>query len=78
MAHAGRAASAIRGTASWPVRRGGLRDGGRERRQSASLAARCGREEAVVADAMKAVRQGVQQEAPDELIGRKRDDLRLA
>ena len=27
-------------------------------------------EEAVMADAMKAVRQGVQQEAPDELIGR--------
>ena len=29
-------------------------------------------------DAMEAVRQGVQQEAPDELVGRKRDDLRLA
>ena len=26
-------------------------------------------EEAIVADAMEAVRQGVQQEAPDELIG---------
>ena len=28
-------------------------------------------EEAVVADAMEAVRRGVQQEAPDELVGRK-------
>src|SRR5271170_1913566 len=35
-------------------------------------------EEAVVADAMEAIRQGVQQKAPDELIGRKRHDLRLA
>lgn len=32
-------------------------------------------EEAVVADAVEAVRQGVQQEAPDELVGSKRDDL---
>jgi hypothetical protein len=29
-------------------------------------------EEAVVADAMKAVRQGVQQETPDDLVGGKR------
>src|SRR5260370_236031 len=35
-------------------------------------------EEAVVADAMEAVRQGVQQEAPDELVGRKGHDLGLA
>jgi hypothetical protein len=35
-------------------------------------------EEAVVADAMKAVRQGVQQEAADELVGRQCHDLRAA
>ena len=35
-------------------------------------------EEAVVADAMKAVRQRVQQEAPDELVGVERHDLRPA
>lgn len=35
-------------------------------------------EKAVVADAMKAVRQGVEQEATDELIGRKRHELGLA
>ena len=33
-------------------------------------------EEAVVADAMEAVRQRVQQEAPDELVGVERHDLR--
>ena len=35
-------------------------------------------EEAVVADAMEAVRQGVQQEAADELVGVKRHELGLA
>ena len=35
-------------------------------------------EEAVVADAMEAVRQGVQQEAADELVGVKGHDLGLA
>ncbi len=35
-------------------------------------------EEAVVADAMEAVRQGVQQEAADELVGGEGHDLRLA
>jgi len=35
-------------------------------------------EAAVVADAMEAVRQGVQQEAPDELVGRKRHEPGLA
>ena len=35
-------------------------------------------EEAIVADAMEAVRQGVQQEAPDELVGVERHDLRPA
>ena len=71
-----------------PVRRDGILDlfGGRflrwrveqpaaERELGGALAVR---EEAVVADAMEAVRQGVQQEAPDELIGRKRHELGLA
>ena len=35
-------------------------------------------EEAIVADAMEAVRQGVQQEAADELVGGERHDLGLA
>ena len=35
-------------------------------------------EEAVVADAMEAVGQGVQQEAADELVGVERHDLGLA
>src|SRR4029077_10607473 len=35
-------------------------------------------EEAVVADAMEAIRQGVQEEAADELIGLKRHELGLA
>ena len=35
-------------------------------------------EEAVVPDAMEAVRQGVQEKAADELVGGKRHDLGLA
>jgi len=35
-------------------------------------------EEAVIADAMETVRQGVQQEAPNELFGCKRHHLGLA
>src|SRR5229473_4867524 len=71
-----------------PMRRDGILDlfGGRflrwrveqlatERKLGGALAVR---EEAVVADAMEAVRQGVQQEAPDELIGGKRHELGLA
>src|SRR6266851_1211073 len=71
-----------------PMRRDGILDlfGGRflrwrveqlatERKLGGALAVR---EEAVVADAMEAVRQGVQQEAPDALIGRKSHELGLA
>ena len=35
-------------------------------------------EQPIMADAMEAVRQGVEQEAPDELVGRKRHHLGLA
>lgn len=71
-----------------PARRDGILDlfGGRflrwrveqpatERELGGALAVR---EEAEVADAMEAVRQGVQKEAADELIGRKRHELGLA
>ena len=67
--------------------------GVRGRRRMARLRCRCGEqpaaqrelggamavgEEAVVADAMEAVGQGVQQEAADELVGVERHDLGLA
>ena len=71
-----------------PVRRDGVVDrfGGRFRRRNVEqppaerqlVGAVAVGEEAVVADAVKAVRQGVQQEAADELVGVERHDLRLA
>jgi hypothetical protein len=46
-------------------------------RQNASLAMAVG-EEAIMPDAVEPVRQGVEQEAADELVGLKRHDLRFA
>ena len=54
------------------------RDGQQSATQFQLLGAMAIREKAVMSDAVEAVRQGVQQEAPDELVGIERHDLDLA
>src|SRR5215211_6425585 len=54
------------------------RDGQQSATQFQLLGAMAIREKAVMSDAVEAVRQGVQQEAPDELVGIERHDLCFA